>query len=91
MGVNGGMWSHEKIFEEIRGKVRGYNVPLSIVATGGAVQTTPVNGRIAGSVRPDLIQSASDTLFTSGSLGRYSKTLSSVVEAPGGLYSDRRP
>ena len=91
MGVNIGMWSHEKIFEEIRGKVRGYNVPLSIVATGGAVQTTPVNGRVAGSVRPDLIQSAGDTLFTSGSLGRYSKTLSSVVEAPGGLYSDRRP
>jgi NADH-quinone oxidoreductase subunit G len=91
MGVDIGMWSPEKIFEEIRGKVRGYNVPLSTVASGGAAQTTPVNGRVPGSSRPDLIQSARDTLFTSGSLGRYSKTLSSVVEAPGGLYSEKRP
>ncbi len=33
-----------------------------------------------------LIRSAGDTLFTSGTLGRYSKTLQSVAEAPGGLY-----
>jgi NADH-quinone oxidoreductase subunit G len=32
------------------------------------------------------IRSAGDTLFTSGSLGRYSKTLQTVAEAPGGLY-----
>ena len=38
-------------------------------------------------LRPDLIQSARDTLFTSGSLGRYSKMLNSVLEAPGALYS----
>ena len=91
MGVNVGMWSHEKVFEEIRSKVRGYNVPLSIVSSGGAVQTSAVNGRVPGGVRPELIQSARDTLFTSGSLGRYSKTLSSVVEAPGALYSEKRP
>jgi hypothetical protein len=30
--------------------------------------------------RPDLIQSARDTLFTSGSLGRYSQKLNSVME-----------
>jgi len=91
MGANAGMWSHEKVFEEIRSKVRGYNVPLSIVSSGGAVQTTAVNGRVPGLVRPELIQSARDTLFTSGSLGRYSKTLSSVVEAPGALYSEKQP
>jgi NADH-quinone oxidoreductase subunit G len=91
MGVNIGIWSAEKIFEEIRKNVRGYNIPLPIVATGGAAQTSPVNGHVAASSRPDLIQSARDTLFTSGSLGRYSKKLNSVVEAPGELYSGQRP
>jgi len=32
------------------------------------------------------VRSARDTLFTSGTLGRYSKTLNSVSEGPGGLY-----
>jgi hypothetical protein len=31
--------------------------------------------------RPDLIWSAHDTLFTSGTLGRYSKILNSVIES----------
>jgi NADH-quinone oxidoreductase subunit G len=91
MGVNIGIWSAEKIFEEIRKNVRGYNIPLPIVATGGAAQTSPVNGHVPASTRPELIQSARDTLFTSGSLGRYSKKLNSVVEAPGELYSGQRP
>jgi NADH-quinone oxidoreductase subunit G len=91
MGVNLGMWSSEKIFDEIRKNVRGYSIPLPIVATGGAAQTAPVNGRVPVSSRPELIQSARDTLFTSGTLGRYSKTLSSVLEAPGALYSEPRP
>ncbi|MEJ7609464.1 MAG: NADH-quinone oxidoreductase, partial [Bryobacteraceae bacterium] len=30
------------VFEEIRKTVRGYNVPLPIIATGGATQTVPV-------------------------------------------------
>jgi NADH-quinone oxidoreductase subunit G len=91
MGVNIGIWTPDKMFDEIRGQVRGYNIPLPIVATGGAAQTIPVNGHVPASSRPELIQSARDTLFTSGTLGRYSKTLSSVVEAPGGLYSEERP
>jgi len=33
-----------------------------------------------------LIRPAEDTLFTSGTLGRYSSTLGSLREAPGGLY-----
>jgi NADH-quinone oxidoreductase subunit G len=41
---------------------------------------------IGAQTRPDLIRSAGDTLFTSGTLGCYSKALSSVIEAPGGLY-----
>jgi NADH-quinone oxidoreductase subunit G len=91
MGVNIGIWTPDKMFDEIRRNVRGYNVPLPIVATGGAAQTIPVNGHVPASSRPELIQSARDTLFTSGTLGRYSKALSSVIEAPGGLYSEERP
>jgi NADH-quinone oxidoreductase subunit G len=89
MGVNLGMWSPDKVFEEIRRNVHGYNVPLPILATGGAAQTAPVNGRVAA-LRPDLIQSAGDTLFTSGTLGRYSKKLNSTLEAPGALYAEPR-
>jgi NADH-quinone oxidoreductase subunit G len=91
MGVNIGIWTPDKMFEEIRRNVRGYNIPLPIVATGGAAQTIPVNGHVPASSRPELIQSARDTLFTSGTLGRYSKMLNSVGEAPGGLYSEERP
>ena len=32
------------------------------------------------------VESAGDTLFTSGTLGRYSKMLNAVKEGPGGLY-----
>jgi NADH-quinone oxidoreductase subunit G len=90
MGVNIGIWTPDKVMEEIRATVHGYNIPLSSIATGGAPQTTPVNGHVP-SARPELIQSARDSLFTSGSLGRYSKTLNSVLESPGGLYSEKRP
>jgi len=91
MGADVGVWSADKVFEEIRSNVHGYNIPLPNIASGGAAQTMPVNGRVPVSARPELIQSARDTLFTSGSLGRYSKTLSSVLESPGGLYSEKRP
>ncbi|HSB76283.1 MAG TPA: hypothetical protein VLC12_11580, partial [Terriglobales bacterium] len=36
----------------------------------------------ASNGHPDLILPANDTLFTSGTLGRYSRTLNSVVENP---------
>ena len=86
MGENIGIWTSEKQFEEIRRSVHGYNVPLPVIASGGAAQTAPVNGRVTFHTRPELVQSARDTLFTSGSLGRYSKTLNSVLEAPGSLF-----
>jgi NADH-quinone oxidoreductase subunit G len=76
----------DAVFAEIRSKVRGYNVPLPIIATGGAAQTAALNGPVRVDGSPELIQSARDTLFTSGTLGRYSKLLNSVLESPGGLY-----
>jgi NADH-quinone oxidoreductase subunit G len=86
MKLNLGIWSHSNVFDEIRKQVSGYNIPLPIIATGQAVQTSPLNGRVPVASRPDLIQSAGNTLFTSGSLGRYSKKLTSVLEHPGQLY-----
>ena len=68
------------VFEAIRTQVRGYNVPLPVLKTGGAVQSMPVNGRVDVAARPDLVQSAHDTLFTSGTLGRYSDKLNAVME-----------
>ena len=76
------------MFEEIRRTVRGYNVALPVIATGGAAQTTPVNGRVPAPANPELIRSGGDTLFTSGTLGRYSKMLNAVMEAPGRLYDE---
>jgi NADH-quinone oxidoreductase subunit G len=84
MGLNLGIWLPDKVFEEIRKTVHGYNVPLPLLATGGAAATVPLNGRVQE--LPGIIQSAGDTLFTSGSLSRYSKILNSVMESPGGLY-----
>ena len=89
MGLKLGIWLPDKVFEEIRQTVHGYNVPLPVVATGGAAITTPLNGRVAS--LPGVIQSAGDTLFTSGSISKYSKVLNSVMESPGGLYKGQKP
>jgi NADH-quinone oxidoreductase subunit G len=86
MGANIGVWLPANVFDEIRANVRGYNIPLPILTTGGAAQTAAVNGRVPAAIRPEQIRSAGDTLYTSGSLGRYSKTLNTVLEAPGALY-----
>ncbi|HLX44571.1 MAG TPA: NADH-quinone oxidoreductase subunit NuoG [Bryobacteraceae bacterium] len=88
MRLNLGIWLPDKVFEEIRKTVHGYNVPLPVLATGGAAPTLPLNGRVAA--LPGAIRSAGDTLFTSGSLSRYSKILNSVMEAPGTLYGEER-
>ena len=89
MGLNLGIWLPEKMLEEIRQNVRGYNVPLPVLTTGGAASTMPLNGRVAA--LPGSVSSAGDTLFTSGTLSRYSKILNSVMEAPGGLYGGQAP
>ena len=88
MKLNLGIWLPDKVFLEIRKTVHGYNVPLPLLATGGAAPTMPLNGRVTA--LPGVIQSAGDTLFTSGSLSKYSKILNSVMESPGALYGEER-
>jgi len=76
------------IFQQIRQTVHGYNVPFAVIETGGAAHTAPLNGHIQFRSAPELIRSARNTLFTSGTLGRFSNMLNSVIESPGRLYSD---
>jgi NADH-quinone oxidoreductase subunit G len=79
-----GPWLPDTVYNEIRRTVKGYDIPLPLV-TIAAQQTTPVNGRLGVESRPDLIRSAHDNLFTSGTLGRYSKILNSVIEKRSGI------
>jgi NADH-quinone oxidoreductase subunit G len=75
-----GPWLPDRVFEQIRRTVRGYDVALPVIATGGAAQTAPVNGRIDFTSQAARIRSAHNNLFASGTLGRYSKILNSVLE-----------
>jgi NADH-quinone oxidoreductase subunit G len=72
-----GPWVPDTVFEEIRKTVHGYNIADPLIV---AAQTMPVNGRDAVSNRQEPIRSSHDTLFTSGTLGRYSKALHNVME-----------
>ena len=66
MELNLGIWLPDKVFDEIRKTVHGYDVSASGARHRGAAPTAPLNGRVAA--LPGVIQSAGDTLFTSGSL-----------------------
>ncbi len=70
----------EAAFEEIRQNVAGYQVSLAAVLTGQAATTAPSDGRGPVETPAGLVFSSDDSLFTSGTLGRFSKTLNSVAE-----------
>ena len=76
-----GPWTPDAVFEEIRKNVRGYDVAMPALSTGGAAQTMPVNGRVAVPGPAGLVRSDRNGLFASGTLGRYSKVLNSVLES----------
>ncbi len=78
----------EAVFQEIRRSVPGYDIPLAVIETGGAVPTGPFQPHEQLNSHPEVVRSARNTLFTSGTLGRFSAMLNSVIEAPGELYSD---
>jgi NADH-quinone oxidoreductase subunit G len=72
------------VFEEIRKAVPSYNVQAAGLLTGGAepsrVQFSR-NGHLPYDVPVGLIRSAQDTLFTSGTLGRFCTMMESLPEA----------
>jgi len=72
------------VFEEIRKAVPGYNVPSAGLLTGGAEPSRAAvarNGHAPYDVPVGLIRSARDTLFTSGTLGRFCSMMESLPEA----------
>src|SRR5580692_5660683 len=72
------------VFEEIRKSVAGYDVAHAGLLTGGAELThTHVtrNGHAPYDVPVGVIRPAQDTLFTSGTLGRFCTMMDSLSEA----------
>jgi len=72
------------VFEEIRKTVPGYNVQSAGLLLGTAEATHMQhtrNGHGAYDVPAGLIRSAQDTLFTSGTLGRFCQMMRTVPEA----------
>jgi NADH-quinone oxidoreductase subunit G len=72
------------VFEEIRKAVPGYDVQAGGLLTGSAEPTqvhVAKNGQPPYDVPVGLIRSAQDTLFTSGTLGRFCTMMESLPEA----------
>ena len=71
----------ESLLDEIQRLVPGYNVSRLQLFAGGDVHTlAPEHSSITQPSSPESIVPANDTLFTSGTLGRYSHVLNSVIE-----------
>jgi len=74
----------EAAFDEIRQWVPGYGLGMATLLLGEAERTSPVsaaNDTAAFDVSVGSIFSSGDTLFTSGSLGRYCTMVRSLPEA----------
>ena len=72
------------VLDEIRKVVPGYNLHPALLLTGGAEPTKvqfSKNGHAPYDVPVHLIRSANDTLFTSGTLGRFCTMMQSLPEA----------
>jgi NADH-quinone oxidoreductase subunit G len=68
------------ILDEIQRLVPGYDVSRMNILAGNDQHTT-LSGSGPGALHnPELIVPAQDSLFSSGTLGRYSRTLNSVIE-----------
>ena len=68
------------ILDEIQRLVPGYEVSRMNLLAGNDQHTTLVGSASGVAQDPALIAPANDNLFSSGTLGRYSRTLNSVME-----------
>jgi len=68
------------ILDEIQRLVSGYGVSRMNILTGNDQHTTLAESGPGALQNPELIVPANDNLFSSGTLGRYSRTLNSVIE-----------
>jgi NADH-quinone oxidoreductase subunit G len=79
----GQTWNYrtsDDVLREIIARVPGYAIALPSLLVGRAVMTHPA-GTTPELASPDLIFSSQDSLFTSGTVSRYSWALNSVDEA----------
>ena len=68
------------ILDEIQRLVPGYEGSRMNLLAGNEQHTTLVGSTAGAAQDPGLIAPANDNLFSSGTLGRYSRTLNSVME-----------
>ncbi len=68
------------ILDEIQRLVPGYEVSRMNLVAGNDQHTTLIGIATGAAQDPKLIAPANDNLFSSGTLGRYSRTLNSVME-----------
>ncbi|HWR50057.1 MAG TPA: NADH-quinone oxidoreductase subunit NuoG [Bryobacteraceae bacterium] len=80
-----GRWTADEVWVEIQREVRGYDVPPHALA-GGSAQTRPAWDAAGVVSRRELVVSDRNTLYTSGTMGRYSNTLNAVIEKDRKLY-----
>jgi NADH-quinone oxidoreductase subunit G len=69
------------ILDEIQRLVPGYAVSRANLLAGNSEHTSLTGSGPGAAHKPELISPANDGLFTSGTLGRYSRTLKSVMES----------
>jgi NADH-quinone oxidoreductase subunit G len=69
------------IFDEIQRLVPGYEVSRANLLAGNVEHTLLTRSGPGAAHKPESISPANDSLFTSGTLGRYSRTLKSVMES----------
>ena len=69
------------ILDEIQRLVPGYDVSRMDLLAGNSQHTSLVKVGISVAHKPEAITPANDDLFSSGTLGRYSRALQSVVES----------
>jgi anaerobic selenocysteine-containing dehydrogenase len=69
------------ILDEIQRLVPGYDVSRANLLGGNSEPTSLQNAGSSEQHKPELVAPSKDTLFTSGTLGRYSRALKSVTES----------
>jgi NADH-quinone oxidoreductase subunit G len=69
------------ILDEIQRLVPGYDVSRPNLVGGNSEHTSLISAGTSAQQKPELIVPSKDTLFTSGTLGRYSRALRSVIES----------
>ena len=68
------------MLDEIQRLVPGYDISRIELMAGNDQHTAIENMEPGATQQPDLIAPANNNLFTSGTVGRYSRTLNSVIE-----------